>query len=251
MLTRTLSFFLSWFANPSLIGVGLAVAFGAFWLLVYRPPLFRNPWLWAVMVVSAFLSLAGVAFVQIPLQVIIGQAIGQAAMKQMPLLAGIPGILLSGFIQEATKLLPIVGYWWRRDRQIDPLLGLALGAVAGAGFGVLEAQWVHNTVFASGWEWSLVRTQGTVALAAFAERFSTVAFHIAASALAGYGLARGWGWQFYLLAAFLHAVANYGAVLYQTQTWALAEVEIFVAVVAGVTTFFALVLRWETKSNAD
>jgi uncharacterized membrane protein YhfC len=53
-------------------------------------------------------------------------------------------------------------------------------------------------------------------------------------------LVRGWGWQFYLLAALLHAAANYGAVLYQTNTWDLSAVEIYVAVIAAVTTFLAL-----------
>lgn len=248
MLDRITQFFLSWFADPSLIGIGLAVAFGAFWLLAYRPPLFRNPWLWAVMAVSAILTLAAVSFIQIPLQLIIGQTIGQQAMKNFPLLAAIPGILISGLVQEAAKLLPVGFYWWRHKKNTSPLFGLLIGAAAGAGFGIFEAQWVHNTVFASGWEWSLVQTQGTLALAPFAERFSTVAFHIGASALAGWGLAKGWGWQFYLLAALLHGIANYGAVLYQTQTWGLSAVEIYVAVIAMVTTFLALWLRWETRS---
>jgi len=32
MLEQTVGFFLSWFANPSALGIGLAVAFGAIWL---------------------------------------------------------------------------------------------------------------------------------------------------------------------------------------------------------------------------
>jgi len=49
--------------------------------------------------------------------------------------------------------------------------------------------WVHNAIFASGWSWEAVQTGGVIALAGFWERFFTLAFHIAVSALAGYGLA--------------------------------------------------------------
>ncbi len=94
---------------------------------------------------------------------------------------------------------------------MKPRLGLAIGALAGAGFGIFEAVWVLNTVFASGWSWTVVETHGLLALFPFWERFFTVAFHIAASALAGYGLARGWAWQFYLIASFCHALVNYSA----------------------------------------
>ena len=47
MLDQLVQFFVSWFANPSLIGIGLALAFGTIWLVGYWPPLFRRPWLWA------------------------------------------------------------------------------------------------------------------------------------------------------------------------------------------------------------
>jgi len=66
------------------------------------------------------------------------------------LLAGIPSILLSGLVQEGSKLVPVVIWWWRSGRDIDPKLGLAIGAVAGLGLGVFEAVWAHNAIFASG-----------------------------------------------------------------------------------------------------
>ena len=53
----TVEFFGSFFANPTLIGIGLAIAFGAVWLAAYWPPLFRVYWLWAVLALSAFLTL--------------------------------------------------------------------------------------------------------------------------------------------------------------------------------------------------
>ncbi|MBA7485960.1 hypothetical protein ES707_21512 [subsurface metagenome] len=248
MVEQIVGFFVSGFANPSILGIGLAIAFGAIWLAGYWPPLFKKPWLWAVLVTGAILTWAAVAFIQIPLQAWTQQAMGnfwsQEILLRWLMLAGMPIILLSGLVQEGSKLVPVVVYWWRKGRNIDPKLGLAIGAVAGAGFGVFEAQWAHNTIFAAGWSWEAVQTGGLVALAPFWERFFTVAFHIAASALAGYGLARGWGWQFYLLASFLHAFINYSILFLQSGLMTHVQVEIFIAVWAMLVTGGALWLRW-------
>jgi RsiW-degrading membrane proteinase PrsW (M82 family) len=247
-------FFVSWFIYPNilwtqlLIGIGLAIVFGAVWFTPYWTPILKKPWAWAVLAVSAFLSLIAVTFIQIPLQVWAGQVLNhfwsQEILMRWLLLAGIPAILLSGLVQEGSKLVPVVVYWWRKGRNIDPKLGLAIGAVAGAGLGVFEAQWVHNTIFVSGWGWEAVQTSGFMALAGFWERFFTVGFHIAVSALAGYGLAKGWGWQFYLLASFLHAFLNYSVVALQSGLITIVQAEIFVAVWAVLVTAGALWLRW-------
>lgn len=248
MIEQMVGFFVSWFANPSLIGIGLAIAFGAIWLTGYWPPLFKKHWLWAVLVASAILSLAAVSFIQIPLQVLVGQALNyfwsQEILIRWLLLAGIPQILLSGLVQEGSKLVPVVIWWWREDRSLAPKLGLAIGAIAGAGLGVFEAVWAHNAVFASGWSWEAVQTGGLVALVPFWERFFAVAFHIAASALAGYGLAKGWGWQFYLLASFLHGFLNYSVVFLQVGLFTVVHLEIYAAVVAVLVSGAALWLRW-------
>jgi len=253
MLEQIVGFFVSWFANPSLLGIGLAIVFGAIWLAPYWPPLFKKFWLWAVLVSSAILSLAAVSFIQIPLQIWAGQALNyfwsEEILMSWLMLAGIPQILLSGLVQEGSKLAPVVIYWWRKGRNIDPKLGLAIGAVAGAGLGVFEAVWVHNNIFAAGWSWEAVQTGGIMALAGFWERFFAVAFHIAASALAGYGLAKGWGWQFYLLAAFLHAFLNYSVVLLQSGLITIIQLEIFAAVWAVLITAGALWLRWKKSAE--
>jgi RsiW-degrading membrane proteinase PrsW (M82 family) len=255
MIDYMVNFFVSFFQNPSASGIylaisiGLAIAFGAVWLAGYRPPLFKKPWLWVVLVSSAFLTVAAASFIQIPLQVWTGQALGhfwsQEVLMRWILLAGIPQILLSGLVQEGAKLVPVVVYWQRSDRNIDPKLGLAIGAVAGAGFGILELQWAHNLIFASGWTWASVQAGGFWALAGFWERFFAVAAHIALSGLAGYGLTRGWGWQFYLIASALHALLNYSIVLAQAGLLTTTvQVEIYVAVVAVAITAWALWLRW-------
>ena len=160
------------------------------------------------------------------------------------LLAGIPQILLSGLVQEGSKLVPVVVYWRRSGKNIDPRLGLAIGAVAGAGFGIFEAQWAHNLIFASGWTWAAVQTGGFWALAGFWERFFAVAAHTAFSALAGYGLAKGWGWQFYLIASVLHGLLNYSVVLLRAGLLTTVHVEIYAAVLAVLVTAWALWLRW-------
>lgn len=259
MLEYMLAFFKSWFIYPDLswhlllIGIGLAIVFGAVWLAPYWTPILKKPWAWAVLVGSAILTWAAVAFIQIPLQALTGQVLvhfwSQEVLMSWLLLAGIPQILLSGLVQEGSKLVPVVVYWWRKGKNIDPKLGLAIGAVAGVGFGIFEAQWVHNTIFAYGLSWEMVQTEGLMVLAGFWERFFAVAFHIAVSALAGYGLAKGWGWQFYLIASFLHGFLNYSAVLFQSGVITIIQAEIFVAVWTMLVTGGVLWLRWRKTAE--
>jgi hypothetical protein len=47
----------------------------------------------------------------------------------------------------------------------------------------------------------------------FWERFLAVDPHAAMRSMAGYGLAKGWGWQYYLLTSFPHALTNYNSIL--------------------------------------
>ncbi len=164
--------------------------------------------------------------------------------QRLLLVTGIPSMLLSGLVQEGAKLLPPVVCWWRKGRSIDPKLGLSIGAMAGAGFGVFEAQWVHNTIFAAGWNWGWLNLHGIMALAGFWERFFVVAFHTAATALAGWGLARGSGWQFFLLASFLHGVLNYSTLLGATALVTAFQMQIIIAVFATLITVAVLWLRW-------
>ena len=260
MLQQMIGFFLSAFSFPGLgwtlilVAIGLGLAFGAIWLFFYRPPMFTKPGLWLVAVVGAFLTWTAIAFIQIPLQTWTGQALlhfwDELTLTRWLLLATIPQILLSGLVQEAAKLVPVIFYWWRSHWSFSPTFGLIAGAVAGAGFGVFEAVWVHNTMFVSGWTWGAVETSGAVALLGFWERFSTVAFHIAVSALAGYGLARRMGWQFYLIASFLHGATNYSVVLVQKGLLTSVQVEIYIAVLAAAITAVALWLRWRQREAA-
>ncbi|MEA3443012.1 MAG: PrsW family glutamic-type intramembrane protease [Chloroflexota bacterium] len=260
MLNQIIAFFLSAFRFPGLswtlilLAIALGLAFGSAWLAVYWPPLRKRPWLWVVGIGSALLTWTVIAFVQIPLQSWTGQVLlhfwNQITLKQWLLLAGIPQILLSGLVQEGSKLVPVVFYWWRNHRSLDPRTGLLAGAIAGAGFGIFEAVWVHNTIFPAGWTWQTVEANGLVALLGFGERFFSIGFHIGVSALAGYGLATGRGWQFYLVASLLHGATNYSVVLLQKGVLTALQVEIYIAALAIAITATALWLRWH-KPNRD
>ncbi|MFC2070832.1 PrsW family glutamic-type intramembrane protease [Chloroflexota bacterium] len=245
---------LTW--NQLLLGIGLGLLFGGIWFAAYWTPILKRPWAWWILVASAFLSWVAVAFVQLPLQIWVGQAINhfweQEVVMRWLLLIGIPQILLSGLVQEGSKLVPVVIFWWRHDRAISPKTGLVIGAVAGLGLGVFEAVWAHNQILASGWTWEAVQSGGLIMLAGFWERFFSVSVHIAMSALAGYGLAKGWGWQFYLLAALIHSITNYSIVLLQKGIFTIYHVEIYVAVIAVLITAAILWLRWRrTETDMD
>ncbi len=244
-------FFLSFFQNFTLVGVSLAIAFGVIWLAGYLPPVHRNPWLWVILITSALLTLTAIAFIQVPLQLLIRDTLSrfysQQTIVDWILLAGIPGIVLSGFIQEGAKTVPLVIYRWRKEKNLDPRLGLCLGAVAGAGYGIFEANWIHGLVLSSGWSWQTVESSGLIALTPFLERFFVVAFHTGATALVGYGLARGKGWQFYLIASLLHTVLNYSTIMLQAGLITASGIEIFIAVWSLAVSGGALWLRWKKK----
>jgi RsiW-degrading membrane proteinase PrsW (M82 family) len=254
-------FLKSFFIYPSLkwdlmlIGIGLAIAFGAIWLICHWPPLFRRHWLWAVAVFSAFFTLLAIAFAQIPLQIWAGDALihfwSQETLVAWLLLAGIPQMLISGLVQEGAKMVPTVFWWLRSGRNISPRLGLAIGAIAGAGFGIFEATWAHGRIFAAGWTIDAINTYGFLGIAGFWERFFTVGFHIAVSALAGYGLAKGKGWQFYLIAASLHGLLNYSVILLQKGYFTITQLETYAAVLAVIMTVVVLRLRWQKEKEEE
>lgn len=237
------------------VSIAIGLAFGTMWLVPYWPPIFKRPGLWAAGIAGAFLTWTSIAFIQIPLQALTGQALAhfwdEFTLLRWLLLAGIPQILLSGLVQEAAKLVPVVFYSWRNHWDSTPKFGLIAGALSGAGFGIFEAIWVFNTLFASGWNWNIVETEGFVALLGFWERFFCIAFHTAVSALAGYGLARRHVWQYYLVASFLHGALNYSAILLQKGLLTTFQLEIYIAVVAVAVTAVALWLRWHKDENSS
>jgi len=243
--------------NPSVMGIILAwilaLVFGAIWLACYRPPLFTKPWLWAVLVGGAVLAPIAITIAVYPLRFGVSWVFeslwSMGAVTKWSLLLSIPSTYLFGLVREGFKLVPVVIYWWRNGRDIEPRVGLAAGALSGAGFGILEAQWMLNYIFASGWSWESVQIQWLIALGGFWESFFVLGVQVAACALAGWGLAKGWGWQFYLLAAFVYLFPPYTYTLVNADLITGVQAEFLVAAWALIATGVALWLR-EKKSKA-
>ena len=246
--------FVSFYSNPTGWGIGIALALGAIWLGSFAPPVHKRPWLWAVLAGGAIIFGPTISF-QVILQLGANQALlhfwDQATLEQHLLFAAIPAILFTGLVQEGLKLVPALVYM-RYNRPISNRDALILGAVAGAGFGIFEAVWVCNTIFASGFTWATVQLYGWQALLGFWERFSAVGFHTAATALAIYGWNKGKGWQFYLLVAFLHIILDYSVVLLAVRVFTIVQLEIYALVLAVAVLAPALWLRWrKPKQEPD
>ena len=238
----------TFFENPSAWGIGLAVVFGLICLAVLKPLRLSSPAPWIILLVGALLFAPSIAWIQAPLQDLIGTRIigslGIVVYQKSILWAGIPVVLISGLVQEGAKLLPVSVFWWFKRKKVDPLFGLSLGAMAGAGFGVFEAQWLLNSVFASGWSLTAFQLYGFLGIVAFVERFFTVAFHTASAALAGWGLSRGKGWQFYLLSSFLHFLVNYGVLLTGKGIFGIIQTELWVYIISAALFGYIVWLRY-------
>ena len=245
MLQQMYTFLTSYFwSSASLLGWGLAVLFGIIWLACYRPPLISKPWLWAVLVGGAILAPVAIVITSFPLSYGITKLItnfwNQETIRSLGWFFSIPSIFIFGLVWEGTKLVPVAIYWWRKNRDIEPKLGLLAGAVAGAGFGILLVQWTNNFFIAgNNWNWQLVQTQGFTAISGFWESFFILGLSVASTALAGWGLAKGWGWKFFLLAAFVYLVTNYNTVLVGYNVVSSTQAESIIAawaiIVVGVT----------------
>jgi uncharacterized membrane protein YhfC len=128
-------------------------------------------------------------------------------------------------------------------------MGLAIGAVAGAAFCIYEAFWVFTRVFGAGWTVEFIGELGFLGISAFWERFFAIGFHIAVSALAGWGLAKGKGWQFYLLVSGLHLLFNYPVLFYQKGMLDVPQIETIIAVYTVIVVAAVLWIRW-TMDNS-
>jgi hypothetical protein len=261
MWQQMIAFLKSFFLFPDvkfewvLVAAVLAILFGVIWIYAHWPPLFKKHWLWAVAVFSAFFILLAIVFVQIPLQTWTNTALlhffNQKAVLKWLLLIGIPYILLSGLVQEGAKMVPAVVFWWRNGRKISPRMALAIGAIAGAAFGIFEAFWVFGQMFAAGWTFSAIRADGFEGVSGLLVRFFTIGFHTAAGALSGYGLSKGKGWQFYLIAAGSHALLNYVTLFVQKNYFNLAELVLWIGVITMAISVWVLLLRWGKWSDPE
>ena len=212
----------SWFnhtgvaGNLILLSAGLALVFGIIFLVYYWPPLLRKPGLWLTAVGSALLTVVATAFIYVTISYYYTQwldaTFSTGTLNDTMLLWSIPIVLALGLVQEGAKMVPML-FWWLGKTKPDPRMGVIIGAVAGAGYGIFEAFYSHNQIFATGWGWDNVALGGVTSLLPFWICFWTVACHIGISALVGYGLAKRKIWLYYPLAAFVHALVTYLSVL--------------------------------------
>lgn len=253
MLQQMLQFFVYFFSSPSVWGIGLALLFGVVWLACYRPPLVKKPWLWAVLAAGAVLAPVTLAILSYPLRYGVSLAYGKfwtaETINKWALLASLPSMYLFGMVREGFKLLPLVVVWWRKGWQITPGLGLATGAVCGAGFGILEAMWAHNYIFSTGWSWENVQLQGIGQLVGFWESFFLLGANLASTALVGWGIGRGRWWQLYLLSAVVYLVVNYNYVLVRKEIVSATQAEFIIAASVLLVTGIVLWLRGNNEGS--
>jgi hypothetical protein len=254
MLWNTITTYLqSWFDYAGVAGTlillcaVLALVFGAVWLLGHRPPFLKKPSLWLTAIASALITLVATAFIYISINYYyvqwLGDTFDNSTLADTALLWSIPIVLLVGLVQEGAKMVPML-FW--RSGSVKPDIGtwIAIGAVAGAGFGIFEAFNGMCNVFGSGWDWGLVSATGITALLPFWICFWMIACHIGISAVVGYGLAKHRGGGFYGLAVFLHALIAYAAVLATNGTITGNQLGIIVAVAGLIIILISYWLRW-------
>jgi lipopolysaccharide export LptBFGC system permease protein LptF len=76
-----------------------------------------------------------------------------------------------------------------------------------------------------------------------------VAGNIALSAIVGYGLAKGKGVGFYLLASLLHAALLYVSILTAKGTITNNQMDIIIAAAVAVLTLIVLLIRWRKRDE--
>jgi len=243
-------FFTSIYSNPTVEGIGIALIIGAIWLALFRMPLGKQPRLWIFLAAGALLFGPTIALLQFPLQSLSMQALfhfwDAEIWQERLLLSEFPAMLITGFVQEGIKLVPVLIYRKRRQPLPDREALLA-GAVVGAGFGIFEAAWMLNQVFTTGFSLPAFRLQGWQASLSIIERLFIVGFHTSTTALAAYFLNKGKGSQAYLLVAFFHSVLNYGAILSAAGLLTMVQTEIYITVLCAIMIGAALWLRWHER----
>ncbi|HEX7364001.1 MAG TPA: hypothetical protein VF366_02415 [Dehalococcoidia bacterium] len=255
MLQDMLNFFTGFFlVNPTILGWGLALLFALIWLACYRPPMISKPWLWAVLVGGAIMAPIAISITTYPLGYGISKLITTFWNQQTILgwgwLISIPSILIFGLVWEGAKLVPVSIYWWRKGKDIDPKFGLLIGAVAGAGFGIILAAWTNNYfMYETSWSWQLVQIEGLTALSGFWESLFILGLNIGSTALAGWGLAKGWGWKFYLIAAAIYLVTNYSTVLINYEFVSANQAQLIISLLALILVGVTLWLRYREQET--
>jgi hypothetical protein len=135
--------------------------------------------------------------------------------------------LVTGFIQEILKLIPIlIIYFWKKPRQADLI---AIGVFCGLGLGVYEACFLTGAPFQNG-------ALGILSWGVW-ERLFAIVFHVLVGAAFGYALSRGWLHLaiFSVIAILIHALTGYLIVFVQTKALDIALMQIIYALIVLIT----------------
>ena len=151
--------------------------------------------------IAGALSFELLRFTQIPLQSgYFTHVYGLLLNAGVPDLLAVSGMaLISGIVQEAFKsaITGVRFFSLRGTRTVR--MGIGIGALTGAGFGIYEASSLTGVPYSLG-------LLGTVAVI---ERAIAIVFHVGTGALAGYGFATRRPLRFVLLAMLIHGTVNY------------------------------------------
>lgn len=243
MFSQVITQLTAYFRFFTLSGSGLALLICLLWLLIFRPPLFKQPWLWLVALAGAVLGILAVAFVQTPLNILINKMWHEGGGLFLVLLIGLLAALMVGLVQEGAKLLPLLVLRKRRGGALTEQEGFTAGAVSGFGYAFFETFYVMNFLFASGWNWDVLGNEYPALLLTSWERIAMFGLHMGLSALAGWGLAKGKGLRFYLLAAALHAFAGLMNYLMSTLNFPIVLTELALMIEVVVLTIVLLSIK--------
>jgi len=230
-----------------LLAIAFGIVLGGIWLVLFWPPMFKKPWLWGVIIASAIFTWAAVAFVEIPLEIWsqeVGNHFWDPAKLQyidLMLLVGIPQMLFVGIVEEAAKLVPVLFYWCGSKRSLTPKLGLIVGAVSGAGYGIFEAIYKININSVYHWNWS---SAGIGQHGILSSVFSII-FHTASTSLLGYGLTKHKAWLYFMIVALAHGFVDYVSIILQAYN-RLTTIQAYLSegILLLAITFVVLWLRW-------
>lgn len=177
---------------------------------------------------------------QIPLQKWFSLSILIPAMREGSSLysyATIPA-MMSGFVQETLKLIPILlGLTIRRP---DRRTLLFYGVFTGLGFGFYEACSVTGAAYQMG-------AMGIFSWGLF-ERIFTILFHTASATMLAWGVGKGWLKMalVWILLSLFHSLENYTIIFVQKR---FIEVQLFELLMAFVNLIFVAVVWMITKAT--
>ncbi|OGO15658.1 MAG: hypothetical protein A2Z02_01110 [Chloroflexi bacterium RBG_16_48_7] len=260
MVEQMFQLFTSFYRLPEapvgwiLFAFGLALVFGAIWIAGFWPPLFKNWRLWLVLAGGIILPTIALSFIQLPLQNVVSQPVIALLGKYLQniavnLITGLLMAIISGLILQGVLLIPVIYYRLNRPDEFTPRFGLMVGALSGAAFGILQAY----SLFSKFVEIGLVPIlqANPISYLAFVDTFFAVALFAGTTALAGYALAKGKGWQAYLIFAGVNAVYDYISLIMSAKIISLWAAEAIVTLLALAAIGLALWLYWKKTRTEE